>query len=236
MSFKESLGLKNEFLVVHSGNMGVKQGLEVILQAAQLSGEDRSLHYLLVGDGAVREELEYRAREMKLENLQFLPLLPDKHFQELLTASDVSLITQQKCVADIVFPSKVITLMASGRAIVASVSQTSEVARVLNGARAGLVVPAEDPGSIRSAVCALRDDEVLRQEMARNAREFARYTWDRDRILSRMESQLYALIASGAVKGTRTARTWKISRLMQKGAKSATFDRRREVVPPTPEA
>jgi len=236
MSFKESLGLKNEFLIVHSGNMGVKQGLEVILQAAQLSSEDRSLHYLLVGDGAVRGELENKAQEMKLKNLQFLPLLSDQHFKELLTATDVSLITQQKCVADIVFPSKVITLMASGRTIVASVSQTSEVARVLNDARAGLVVPAEDPVSIKNAVSALRDDDSLRQEMARNAREFARRTWDRDRILSRMESQLYALISSGAVKGTRRGRIWKISRSRQKAAASSSLDQRREAVPPTGDA
>jgi colanic acid biosynthesis glycosyl transferase WcaI len=235
MSFKDSLGLKDEFLIVHSGNMGVKQGLEVILQAAQLSRDDRSLHYLLVGDGAVRGELEDKAEEMKLKNLQFLPLLPDSQFKELLTATDVSLITQQRCVADIVFPSKVITLMASGRTIVASVSQTSEVARVLNDAKAGLVVPAEDPVSIKNAVSALRDDGSLRQEMARNAREFARLTWDRDRILSRMESQLYALIASGAVKGTRRGRIWKISRFRQKEATSSTLDQRRDEVPSIPE-
>jgi colanic acid biosynthesis glycosyl transferase WcaI len=235
MSLKESLGLRNKFLIVHSGNMGVKQGLEVILRAAQLSGEDHSLHYLLVGDGAVRGELEDKAQKMKLKNLQFLPLLPDNQFKELLTTTDVSLITQQRCVADIVFPSKVITLMASGRTIVASVSQTSEVARVLNGARAGLVVPAEDPVSIKIAVSALRNDDSLRQEMARNAREFARRTWDRDRILSRMESQLYTLITSGAVKGTRRGRIWKISRLRHKEATSSTLDQRREAVPPTPE-
>ena len=117
------------------------------------------------------------------------------NIRNYLPATDVSLITQQKCVADIVFPSKVITLMASGRAIVASVSQTSEVARVLNDARAGLVVPPEDPVSLIDAVSALRDDDSLRQEMARNAREFARQNWDRDAILAGMESQLYALIA-----------------------------------------
>jgi colanic acid biosynthesis glycosyl transferase WcaI len=235
MNFKESLGLKNKFLIVHSGNMGVKQGLEVILQAAQLSNKDRSLHYLLVGDGAVREVLENKARKMELRNLQFLPLLPDRQFKELLTATDVSLITQQRCVADIVFPSKVITLMASGRTIVASVSKTSEVARVLNDARAGLVVPPEDPTRIMSAVSALRDDASLRHEMARNAREFAKRTWDRDQILSKMESQLYALIASGAVKDSGRGRIWKLSRLRQKDPTSITPDQRREAISSQPE-
>jgi colanic acid biosynthesis glycosyl transferase WcaI len=228
MSIRESLGLKNEFLIVHSGNMGVKQGLDVVLSAARLSGEDKSLHYLLVGDGAVRDELQDKAQGMKLRNLQFLPLLPDSQFRELLAATDVSLVTQQKCVADIVFPSKIITLMASGRAIVASVSHTSEVARVLNDAKAGLVVSAEDPVALVSAVTSLRDDDPYRREIARNAREFARSHWDRNTILAGIESQLYALIASGIAKGTRNPRTWKLSRSWQKGTRASIRNERRE--------
>jgi putative colanic acid biosynthesis glycosyltransferase WcaI len=212
MTFRESLGLRNEFLIVHSGNMGVKQGLEVILGAAQLSRDDKSLQYLIVGDGAVRGRLQDAARAMKLENVRFLPLLSDDQYKELLTASDVSLITQQKCVADIVFPSKVITLMASGRAIVASVSHTSEVARVLTKARAGLVVPAEESAGLLTAVTTLRENDSLRHEIAQNAREFARENWNRDIILARMESQLRTLIISRGTKAGRSRRIWNLSR------------------------
>ncbi len=113
--FRRSLGLDNELLVVHAGNMGIKQGLEVILGAAERSREDREIRYLLVGDGSVRERLQQRAKSLGLENLMFVPLLPDDRFLEMLAASDISLVTQQKSVADIVFPSKVITLMSSGR-------------------------------------------------------------------------------------------------------------------------
>jgi colanic acid biosynthesis glycosyl transferase WcaI len=194
MNFKESLGLKNEFLIVHSGNMGVKQGLEVILVAAQLSQGDKSLQYLIVGDGAVREALQDRAQAMKLDNLQFLPLLQNEQFKELLGATDVGLVTQQKCVTDIVFPSKVITLMAAGRAIVASVSGSSEVARVLNEARAGLVSPPEDAASIVAAITALRDNDSLRRGCANNARQFAREHWNKDVILPQMESQLRSVV------------------------------------------
>jgi colanic acid biosynthesis glycosyl transferase WcaI len=216
MSFKASLGLKDEFLIVHSGNMGVKQGLEVILEAAHLSRADGSLQYLLVGDGAQREKLQAETRAMKLENVRFLPLLSDGRYRELLAATDVSLITQQKCVADIVFPSKVITLMASGRAIVASVSDTSEVAKVLCNSQAGLVVPAEDPSSLITALRALRDDSALLCTLARNARDFARRNWNRDVILAGMQSQLYALIASGAVRSTHRRALWKLARSRKK--------------------
>jgi colanic acid biosynthesis glycosyl transferase WcaI len=212
MAFRNSIGLKDEFLVVHSGNMGVKQGLEVILGAAQLSRNDNSLQYLIVGDGAVREKLQSEARNMRLENVRFLPLLSNDQYRELLTATDVSLVTQKKCVADIVFPSKVITLMASGQAIVASVSHTSEVALVLNKGRAGLVVPAEDSVSLLDAVTVLRNDDSLRREIASNAREFAHENWNKDIILARMEVKLRSLVVNQDLKAPRNWRIWSTSR------------------------
>jgi colanic acid biosynthesis glycosyl transferase WcaI len=212
MNLKESLGLRNEFLVVHCGNMGIKQGLEVILGAADLSRWDRSLRYLIVGDGAARERLQGEVKSLMLQNVQILPLLPAEEFKELLRISDVSLVTQQKCVADIVFPSKVITLMASGRAIVASVSYTSEVARVLNEAKAGLVVPAEDPAALLAAVVALRDNYALREEIAQNARQFARNNWNGQVILSSMEAKLSLLMKGRAGKNTRRQAAWSFTR------------------------
>ncbi len=65
VEFRRSIGLGNELLVVHAGNMGVKQGLEVILGAAERSREDRSIRYLLVGDGSVRQQLEQRGEVSK---------------------------------------------------------------------------------------------------------------------------------------------------------------------------
>ena len=88
-------------------------------------------------------------------NLSFVPLLPDDQFLEMLAASDISLVTQQKSVADIVFPSKVITLMSSARAIVASVSPGSEVARVLKEAEAGVLIAPEDPDALLDAIIGL---------------------------------------------------------------------------------
>ena len=100
----------------------------------------------------------------RLNNLMFVPLLPDDQFLDMLAASDISLVTQQKSVADIVFPSKVITLMSSARAIIASVSPGSEVARVLKEAEAGVLVAPEDPSALLDAIVALRDDPERRQQ------------------------------------------------------------------------
>ncbi|HLX38837.1 MAG TPA: WcaI family glycosyltransferase [Candidatus Binataceae bacterium] len=196
MEFRRSLGIGDELLVVHAGNMGVKQGLEVILGAAERSRGDRSISFLLVGDGSVREQLEQRAGG--LDNLKFLPLLPDERFLEMLAASDISLVTQQKSVADIVFPSKVITLMASARATVASVSPNSEVARVLRQADAGVIVAPENPAALLGAITALRDDPERRKQLGHNARAFAESFWEKERTLATLESHLLDVIGKGS--------------------------------------
>src|SRR5208337_290461 len=125
--FRERHGLQGKFIVSHSGNMGVKQGLEVILDAAEKSRERREIQYLFVGDGAMRPQLEAQAKARKLANVRFLPLLESAEFLEMLAATDIALITQQHIVSDIVFPSKTVTLLCAGCPVIASVNSGSEV-------------------------------------------------------------------------------------------------------------
>ena len=131
---------ESPFVVAHFGNMGVKQGLDVVIEAAKISRDESGVVYLLVGDGAARPTLETNARELNLPNLRFLPLQPQDRFLELLAQSDVCLVTQQRAVSDIVFPSKVIMLLAAARPVIASVGTGSEVARVVAESGAGLTV------------------------------------------------------------------------------------------------
>jgi colanic acid biosynthesis glycosyl transferase WcaI len=119
------------FTVAHFGNMGAKQGLEVVVEAARLSRDDPGILYLLVGDGAERPALESRVQALNLPNLRFLSLQPRARFLELLAQSDVCMVTQRRTVADVVFPSKMITILAAARPVIASVGAGSEVARVI---------------------------------------------------------------------------------------------------------
>ena len=201
LELRRSLGLGEELLVVHAGNMGIKQGLDVILGAAERSRNDRSIKYLLVGSGSMREQLEQRAKAARLQNLIFVPLLPDDKFLDLLAASDISLVTQQKSVADIVFPSKVITLMSSARPIIASVSAGSEVAKVLKEADAGVIVEPEDPAALLGAITSLRDDPEKRARLGISARTFAECCWEKQRTLSTFESHLLRIAACGMSAG-----------------------------------
>jgi len=197
-SFRRRHALEGKFLVVHAGNMGVKQGLGVVLDAARRLRERPDIAFLLVGDGAARASLEQRASG--LPNVRMLPLQPRDVFHDMLAAADVCLVTQQRSVADIVFPSKVITLLAAGRPVLASVNPGSEVSRAVVAARAGLSLPAEDPDALAAAVGTLADDRAQLAVMARAGREFARSTWERRRVLDDMESRLGEIIERRPVR------------------------------------
>ncbi len=182
-AIRHELGLDEAFVVLHAGNMGVKQGLDVVLDAAERMRSNPGIAYVLVGDGAVRPRLEARARALGLPNVTFVPLLPNNQFLQLLAAADVCLITQQRTVADVVFPSKVLTLFAAGKPVVASVAGGSAVARAIIEAGAGTVVAPEDAGSLAAAVDALHRDASRRHAMGDAGRTYARANWERTQTL-----------------------------------------------------
>lgn len=192
---RREFGLADQFVVLHIGNMGVKQGLEVVLAAAERSRHVEGVTYVLVGDGAMRPMLQAHAQARGLSNVWLIPLLPREPFLGLLALADVCLVTQQRTVADVVFPSKVLTLLAAGKPVIASVSAASEVARVVAAAGAGQVVTPEDPDALGAAVEQLRRDAVLRGRMAAAGRSYARRAWDRETTLQSMLLTLADLTA-----------------------------------------
>jgi colanic acid biosynthesis glycosyl transferase WcaI len=189
-AFRKRYGLKNEFLVAHSGNMGVKQGLDVVLDTAALSRSDSSMLFLLVGDGVDRPRIQRRAAEMDLRNVRFLPLLSQEDFRGLLAASDVCLITQQQSVSEVAFPSKVVTYLAAGRPTVASVNPEYEIARTIRESGAGSFARAEDPDALLAAIRQVRGEDPAK--LSENARAYASQRWSSARVLKNLEQSLVA--------------------------------------------
>ncbi|KAA6455596.1 colanic acid biosynthesis glycosyltransferase WcaI [Acidobacteria bacterium AB60] len=188
IAFRQKYSLGARILISHSGNMGVKQGLGVILDTAHLNRDDDSILFLIVGDGAVRGQIQQRARELQLSNILFLPLLDSTEFRGFLKASDICLVTQQKTVSDMVFPSKTVTYLAAGCPVIASVNRNSEVARTIEESGAGVVVEPEDPRALLSAVLKMKAGELV--ELGCKAREYASQRWSSERVLGFFETKL----------------------------------------------
>jgi colanic acid biosynthesis glycosyl transferase WcaI len=189
-TFRKRYDFGEQFLVTHSGNMGVKQGLDVVLGVAALNRGDDSMMFVFVGDGVDCERIRRRAVELNLHNVRFLPLLDQADFRGLLAASGVCLVTQQKSVSEIVFPSKIVTYLAAGRPIVASVSLDCEVARITRESGAGKVVDAENPEALLAAIWELRGEDL--SGLGQNARIYAGRRWASARVLGHLERSLMA--------------------------------------------
>lgn len=161
-----------KFLILHSGNMGKKQNLINVVNAAECSQSERDFVWVLVGQGEDFPALKLAAEE-RAPNLSLLPLQPAEALAQMYAAADVLLLNQIAAIGDAVIPCKLLTYMAAGRPIVAAVNENSEAARVIRRANCGVIVAAEDPEALSAAVRSLKNEPELRRELGANARAYA---------------------------------------------------------------
>jgi colanic acid biosynthesis glycosyl transferase WcaI len=182
----------DELVCLHGGNMGQKQGLGNILDAAVLLDGER-IRIVLAGDGNDRARLQADARRRHLANVQFMPMQEPGRWEELMQASDVLLVNQRASVADMSLPSKLTSYFAAGRPVVASVSPDSETAREIKAAEAGYVVPPEEPAALRDVLVSLRRDPSAAWTFGDSVRRYAETHLSAEASLERHEEFVLAV-------------------------------------------
>jgi colanic acid biosynthesis glycosyl transferase WcaI len=194
-SFRKELGLEGKIVLLYSGNMGAKQGLELLAPLAKSFEENPRVHFLFCGDGAFRPTLESLVGNRP--NVTLLPLQPLARLNDLLNAADIHLLPQRAGAADLVMPSKLTGMLSSGRPVIATADAGTQVARVVQGESAeescGLVVPAEDPATLHAAVERLIEDSALRAQLGANARRYAVRHLGRQQVLEQFERDIQGL-------------------------------------------
>lgn len=195
-AFRTQLGLgPDKTVLLYTGNMGMKQGLEMLPELAQrLIGEEH-LHFLFCGDGAFRPQLEVLSAG--LPNVSLLPLQPLDRLNELLSAADIHLLPQRSDAADLVMPSKLTGMLASGRPVIATAAAGTQVAIAMEGC--GIAV---EPGNTAGVVAAIRRLAVCPEErtaMGAAARRHAIEFMSKEAVLRRFEAQLCSAVKVAAV-------------------------------------
>jgi colanic acid biosynthesis glycosyl transferase WcaI len=159
-SFRDRFVAEGTFAVVHAGNMGRKQDLDLLLRTAELLREETDVHFYVFGDGAVKEEFLRRRDAARLDNVSCFPFQPREMLPHMLYGADALLVSQLPEVIDTVVPSKLVTAMGAGAMIVAACAPNSETARLVRRSAGGLVVPASDAGALAEVILALRNGEI----------------------------------------------------------------------------
>lgn len=190
-------------VVLYSGNMGRKQGLEIVLEAAAaLKGEEDVL-FILVGAGAAAENLRKAAEARALSNVRFYPLQPYEQLPELMALADVHLVVQRRGAADAFLPSKLTTILAAGGNALVTAEVHTELGRLCEK-HPGIAVRVEPEDAARltetlRGMLALVDVEHRRHNAV--ARAYAEQNLDKQRVLERFEADLEILLNSGAEHG-----------------------------------
>ncbi len=220
--FREEQGLGDAFVVSFAGVLGYSQDLDVVLEAARILNGGRwkmedvswktedgdwqsairipqsEILFLIVGDGVEKARLEAKAQQMGLDNVRFLPMQPREKYPAVLHASDIGLVTLHAEVKTPVVPSKILSIMAAGRPVVAAMNLDGDGPRLIAEAQCGLCVPPEDPQALAQAVLKLYHDPSLRQELGLNGRRYAEEHLSLDRCVAQYEALLQQVVKCGA--------------------------------------
>jgi colanic acid biosynthesis glycosyl transferase WcaI len=172
-SFSREFELVERFVILYAGNLGLSQGLELVLEAAKLLEGYPEIYFVFVGDGSGREFLVERSNQLRIHNLQFIAFQPRDRLPEVLASADISLVILRKGIGSESLPSKTFSILASGRPVLASLDPDSETWRLVERAGAGVCVPSEDPAALAEAILTLKHDQDLRERLGQNGRKWA---------------------------------------------------------------
>jgi len=198
-SFSHAHRLTEKFVVLYAGNLGLSQGLEVMLEAAARLRERREIVFLIVGSGSRRDHLMAEAQRQGLENVEFLPLQPEADVPLLYASCDVALVPLRRGNTEISVPCKVYSIMASGRPYIASVDEASHVWKLTARANCGVCIAPEDGAALAEAVLHLQAGPERAREMGLNGRDYVERHFSRQTVTNRYRVALEGLIESPAV-------------------------------------
>ena len=180
-AFARAHGLTDRFVLMHSGNVGLSQNLETLVEAASCLRWKERLVIAVVGDGAKRDALRQAAAARGLTNVRFFPYQPKALLHESFAAADAFLVSLKAGLEGYIVPSKLYGILAAGRPFVAAVDPSSEVATIAREYQCGLAAAPGNPDDLARKIAALYDDPDETREMGNRARRAA---WQFDRRLA----------------------------------------------------
>lgn len=181
--YRSDLGYEaDDFIVLYSGNIGAKQGLNVLLDAAAELAPHSSIRFVIAGEGPAKPDL--MARYGHLEAVRFLPFQPYERLNSFLNFANLHALPQDANAADLVLPSKLGGMLATGKPIVVTAESGTEIFEFLG--KAALITPPGDPSSLAAAI--LEASRVETQPASHLAQELSRQLSKRDGLKKFAES------------------------------------------------
>jgi glycosyltransferase involved in cell wall biosynthesis len=202
LEVRKELGLRDEFVLLYAGTLGMAHGWETILHAAERLRDRRDIVFLLMGAGAERAQICKLIENLRLANVRLLEKQPRERIPAYLAAADACLVPlRNKEVFKSAIPSKMFEAMAAGKPAILGVE--GEAKEILLSSQAGLAIPPEDPGAMADAILKLRNEPSRCQALGRNGRQAVLEKYQRRTEAAKYLSLLGALCARHKFLATR---------------------------------
>ena len=191
--FRQENNLEGKFVVLYSGNIALTQPLEILIDAAVKLNYLDDLAVVIVGKEEALERLERYCHRKKATNVILKPFQPRNKLPEMLAAANVGMVMQKHNVISFNMPSKIQVLLASGRAIIASVPANGTAAKAIEKSGGGLVVAPEDASALAEAIEHLYTNPQLVKSLGEKGRDYAKKVYNFEFILDRYEELLMSI-------------------------------------------
>ena len=170
----DELGLsRDKFYVTYAGNIGMMQGIETIVDAAEKIKNELGVQFIIFGNGSEEENIKKRIAEKQLSNIKMYPLQPLERVSEVYSLGDVSIIPCKAGTGSAGMPSKTWTIMATGTAIIGSFDTGGVLDKTLRGAQCGYCVEAGSAEKLADMIIESYANPKKTEELGHNARKYA---------------------------------------------------------------
>ncbi|MBD2345222.1 glycosyltransferase family 4 protein [Anabaena subtropica] len=196
-NFRATHNLHDKFVLLYSGNIALTQGLETVIQAAAKLRDICEIAFVIAGEAKGLQRLQQYCADCGADNVLLLPFQPREQLPEMLAAADVGLVVQKKNVISFNMPSKIQVLLASGRALIASVPDNGTAAKAIRQSGGGVVVSPEDPQALATAILDLYKHPEKAKTLGYNSRKYAMEQYAFEQALNQYESLFYSVTTDG---------------------------------------
>ena len=180
-AFRLQHQLDGKFVVSYVGTLGMAHRLETVLKAAHRLHGDKSVVFMIVGDGAEREKLMRQMKSMNLSKLIMLPQQSKEKVPQIIAASDACMVLLKKNdLFKTVIPSKIFEAMAMERPVILGVEGESK--DIIEKANCGLCIEPENDEQLAESVLRLYNNPELSERLGRNGRRYIKNNFDRDKL------------------------------------------------------
>lgn len=163
---------KSKFYVTYNGNIGLTQNMEMLLDVANMLKHKPDIQFIIMGEGAYKNEVKKRIKRENIENVTILPFQPYEEISHVFSIGDVGLVISKENVGENSVPSKTWSIMSASRPVLASFDENSEIHQIVEDNQVGLFAKAGDRDAFYNAILTLYSNPQMCRELGQNGRAF----------------------------------------------------------------